>query len=223
MSRTNQKTGTQVRPKPEHYFTKKPASKLIYTDIDAFLRGRKIKIKTASGIFSQHRADKGTELLIDSAVIAGRWDVLDLGCGYGIVGIALKKAFPELVLVMSDINERAVLLAKENADANKIEAEVVQSDIFENLRSRKFDAILLNPPQTAGKKICIAMIEQSRDHLKNDGLLQVVARHKKGGKSLSEVMEKTFGNLAVIAKRSGYRVYVSRKTAQEACKNEKTQ
>jgi len=74
----------------------------------------------------------------------------------------------------------------------------------------KFDVILLNPPQTAGRKLCFRMIEESRKYLKKGGSLQLVARHNKGGRVLSEKMEEVFGNLETIARKGGYRVYVSR-------------
>lgn len=206
------KSKKRVKTKAEHYFTEKPTSKYVAYAIEAVLRGKRLKFKTASGMFSPQRIDKGTELLINSAIIDTGWSVLDLGCGYGPVGIAIKKAFPSATVVMSDINERAVAVAKENAEINKVTVDVRQSEVFSKFKdAEKFDTILLNPPQTAGKKVCFQMIEESIKHLKKDGLLQMVARHKKGGKSLSEKMEDVFGNVEESAKRSGYRIYVSKR------------
>jgi 16S rRNA (guanine1207-N2)-methyltransferase len=74
-----------------------------------------------------------------------------------------------------------------------------------------FDTILLNPPQTAGKKLCFELIEESKAHLKKDGLLQLVARHNKGGKDLSKKMLEVFGNVEPTAKEAGFRVYVSKR------------
>jgi len=74
----------------------------------------------------------------------------------------------------------------------------------------KFDVILLNPPQTAGKKICFQMIEESKLHLNEKGTLQIVARPKKGGETLAQQMLKVFGNAYEIAKGAGFKVYLSR-------------
>ena len=112
--------------------------------------------------------------------------------------------------VVSDVNLRAIGLAIKNVKRNNIKnAEVLESDLFENIKD-KFSTILCNPPQTAGKKVCFDIIEQSKDHLLKNGLLQIVARHNKGGKMLSEKMEEVFGNVEVLGIKSGYRVYYSK-------------
>ena len=132
-----------------------------------------------------------------------------MGCGYGPVGVVLGKCFPKKEILMTDVNERAILLAKKNIAKNKVEnAKVRTSDGFTNIKEY-FDIILLNPPQTAGKKLCLHLIEESYKHLNKDGTLQIVARHQKGGKSLSQHMKNFFGNLEEVAKGSGYRIYLS--------------
>ena len=133
--------------------------------------------------------------------------VLDLGCCIGRVGrVAATKTKNKVIL--TDVNKRAVKLAKMNT--RKIRTiKVLHGNAFEKIKE-KFDVILFNPPQAAGKKICYAMIKDSKDFLLKDGTLQVVARHNKGGGSLSEYMESVFGNLKTIAKKGGYRVYVSK-------------
>ena len=121
----------------------------------------------------------------------------------------MAKVFPKAKIVMSDINERAIFLTQKNIRQNKIQnATAIQSDGFENIKET-FDVILLNPPQTAGKEICFKLIRESKDHLNKNGTLQLVARHQKGGKSLSEYMKVVFGNVKEIAKNKGYRIYVS--------------
>ena len=194
--------------KKEHYYTKSPTSKLRERKIYTVLRGNELVFHTGSGVFSPDRIDLGTRLLIEKSIVKRDQKILDFGCGYGALGIALSKAIPDLKTTMSDINERAVMLAKKNIEENKIKAKAIQSDIFENVKG-KFDVILLNPPQTAGKKICFRMIEESKNHLNKNGSLQMVARHQKGGKSFQTKMEETFGNVKVIARGSGYRIYYS--------------
>jgi len=193
-----------------HYFSEKQTSALKLRKINARLRGRLFEFYTGSGVFSSKRVDKGTELLVNSAII-GKGKALDMGCGIGIVGIVVAKCFPDIMVVMTDINKRAVKLAKRNIKLNNVDnAEVRHGNLFESINER-FNAILINPPQKAGKKLCFEMIERSADYLVKNGLLQIVARHNKGGKELRKRMKEVFGNVKDIAKKAGYRVYVSEK------------
>lgn len=194
----------------DHYFSKKPTSALTTTTVSGLLRGNQLSFVTGSGVFSKTKIDKGTEVLVKYAEIEGSEKLLDLGCGYGVVGISMKRAYPDLDVTCADVNQRAIMLARRNAGLNKTDIDVLQSDGFEKIKGT-FDAILLNPPQTAGKKICLRLIDESFEHLKKGGNLQIVARHNKGGKSLSEYMEELFGNVRVVKIKSGYRVYFSEK------------
>jgi len=194
----------------EHYYTKDPKSELKTFLVEKEILGNKIRLYTASGLFSKERLDKGSLLLIENAQIKGK-DVLDLGCGYGVVGISIAKRYGSAV-TFSDINSRAVEFTIKNCKLNSIkEYSAVQSDGFEDI-SRKFDHILLNPPQTAGKDVCLRLIEESLEHLNHGGDLQIVARHNKGGKTLSEHMRTVFGNLSVSAKSGGFWVYRAART-----------
>jgi len=191
-----------------HYYSKKQESPLNLKKISAVLRGKKLEFYTGSGVFSKDKIDDGSYILIQNAIIRKGWKVLDFGCGYGPVGIAIAKSENADVL-LADVNERAVHLAEKNIELNKINAEARISDLFSNI-PEKFDTILLNPPQSAGKQLCFRMIEESKNHLNKNGLLQLVARPKKGGKKLAEKMKEVFGNVEVIAKGAGYSVYVSK-------------
>jgi len=195
----------------EHYFTKSPKSELKIKKLKAVLRNKEIEFYTASGLFSISNVDKGSELLINKCIIKDHWKILDLGCGYGIIGLALLNSNKTLKLTFSDINERAIKLTKKNLEFYNFKAEVIQSNGFENIKE-SFDTILLNPPQTAGKELCFKLIEDSKKHLNKQGYLQIVARHNKGGKELSKKMNEAFGNIKDTAKSAGYRVYISQNT-----------
>ncbi|MBS3167547.1 class I SAM-dependent methyltransferase [Candidatus Woesearchaeota archaeon] len=190
----------------EHYFTKEPKSELKIKKLKSILKNKEIEFYTASGLFSLNKVDNGSKLLINKCIPKGK--VLDLGCGYGIIGLTLLLTNKKLELTFSDINERAIVITKKNLKLNNLEANVIQSDGFENIKE-KFDTILLNPPQTAGKNLCFKLIEDSKEHLLKNGTLQIVARHKKGGIELSKKMQEVFSNIKEIAKGSGFRIYLS--------------
>ena len=202
----------QYMKETQHYFTEKPRGKMIPYKFTAVLLGNEVVFNTASGVFSIKKIDKGTQVLIEHCIVKEGWYVFDMCCGYGPVGIALAKKY-DIRVFMADINERAVMLAKKNVKENKLEEKnikITKGSLYKKAEG-EFDTIIVNPPQTAGKQVCISIIEQAPDHLKKGGLLQLVARHNKGGKSLSKIMNKVFGNVKDIAKKSGYRVYVSEK------------
>lgn len=193
--------------KAEHYYTKKPTSKLRTQEITATLKGEEYKLITGSGTFSPSKIDLGTRVLIEKAEVKKGDRILDLGCGYGPVGIAFAD---KAEVVMTDINQRATALARKNLELNKLKAEVKKGDGYEKIEG-KFDVILLNPPQTAGRKLCNRLIVEAKEHLKNGGNIQIVARHQKGGKQFEKLMQETYGNVDVLGKQSGYRVYKSEK------------
>lgn len=208
----------QNQKKPSHYFSEKQDSQFIKSEFRARILGYDLQFKTGPGVFSKNRVDRGSLVLIENCEIKRNWKVLDLGSGIGVVGIAVAKKYGCEVF-MTEINRRAYELSKENVLINglKDKVKVFQGDMFEPLDSScgseriEFDTILLNPPQTAGKSICLKIIDESFLHLSDKGLLQMVARHNKGGETLSKYMEEVFGNVRQAAKKSGYRVYVSQK------------
>jgi 16S rRNA G1207 methylase RsmC len=199
----------------EHYFSEHPKSSFTKEKFYVEILGEKISINSGSGLFSLKEIDFGTELLIKNAKFPNNSDenaeVLDLGCGYGIIGIALKKHYPNINMTMADINDRAVQVSKQNCDENDVICVVLKSDIFSapELHHKKFDVILTNPPFSAGKKVCIDMIKQSSEHLNQNGTLQLVAPHNKGGESLKKIMLSIFNNVGELAKKRGYRIYIS--------------
>lgn len=192
----------------EHYYSEQQKSLLNIRKISCRIRGVEFEFYTSSGVFSKEKIDKGTLILAESMSIGKNSKVLDIGCGTGVLGIAAAKMF-NAKAVLSDINKRAVMLAKRNCALNKAECEICHGNLYEKIRHNDFDAILLNPPQNAGKDICFQLIAQSKNYLKSNGSLQLVARHNKGGKTLSKKMEETFGNVKVVARKAGYRVYIS--------------
>ena len=193
----------------EHYFSKEQKSTFKIHKINATTFGNSLEFNSSSGVFSKDKPDFGSLVLINGSTIKDGQKILDMGCGYGLVGVSIAKQFPKCSIVMSDINKRAVRLAKMNVKLNKVKAKVIESDLYSKIDD-KFDSVICNPPQKAGKEICFRMISEAKEHLAEGGLLQIVARHNKGGKALSEKMKEVFGNVAEKLKKSGYRVYVSK-------------
>jgi len=194
----------------EHYYSEHQKSPFNLKKIRQKINGHEFEFYTASGIFSKEKIDKGTLVLAENMDVAKNQKILDIGCGIGVLGIIAAKFFGADV-IMSDLNKRAVMLAKKNTELNKVKAEIFQGNLYEKIKDNDFDVIISNPPQNAGKELCFELIEKSKNHLKSNGTLQLVARHNKGGKTLSKKMEEVFGNVKIIAKKAGYWVYLSEK------------
>lgn len=190
----------------EHYFAKKPKSKAELGLIKARLRGREFRFLTSSGIFSYKKIDRGTELLVSNMVIKQGDCVLDLGCGYGVLGIAAAKIAGRAIL--TEVNSRAANLARKNLKLNNIaNAEVREGNLYEPVANENFNVILCNLPMSAGLGVVYEIIEKSRARLKSGGTLQVVVR--KGAERIEQKMREIFGNVATLAKKGGYRVFLS--------------
>ncbi len=197
----------------EHYFSEKPSSigrKEVISDI---IRGVSVEFIVEPGVFSKRRVDPGTKLLLETMIIPDEGNVLDVGAGYGVIGITLAKLNPKLRVYMVEINKRAVKLCKINAKRNNVEDRIVifQGNLYDPLpETIKFKTIISNPPFSAGFKIINTIVEGAYTRLENHGLLQLVAW--KGANKLREKMKEVFGNVKVLASKKGYKVLMSEKT-----------
>jgi 16S rRNA (guanine1207-N2)-methyltransferase len=172
------------------------------------LRGHDFEFLTSSGVFSHRRIDTGTRLLIESMRLPESGAVLDLGCGYGAIGIVAARLRPHLQVWMTDVNERAVALAEENARRNGVpNVRVRRGYLYEPVEGLDFDVIASNPPISAGMgRVVEPFVGKAGDHLKDGGSLQLVVQSNKGGRTLTSLMERYFGSVEVAARGSGYRV-----------------
>ncbi len=194
----------------EHYFSKKPTSEIVEKVFEIKIDGSKIKFTTVSGVFSFGKPDRASLILLKNFPnFSG--DILDLGCGYGLIGITLKVTRPALNVFMSDVNERAIRYARINAKNNNATVTIVEGDGLSPWKGRLFDSIVLNPPISAGKKVWVNLIFQAREHLKNEGALVCVGFHNKAGKTVEREMKEIFGNVLTLVKSGGVRVYMSRR------------
>jgi 16S rRNA (guanine1207-N2)-methyltransferase len=195
-----------------HYFSEKPIAKSDIKIVEDILRGKRLKFKTDAGVFSYGKVDKGTKILVENVIVDKDDDILDLGCGYGVIGIALADEVKSVT--MADINRRAIKLAKENIKLNNLEGcdiRVVYSDLYENVRDREYDKIITNPPIRAGKEVLHRIIKEGKDILKEGGEIWIVIQTKQGAKSLAKYMEEVFGNVETVTIKGGYRVLKSKK------------
>jgi len=196
----------------EHYFAALPKSKANFGLIHTSLRGRAFDFLTASSVFSKRRVDLGTRLLIETMILPATGCALDVGCGYGAVGIAAAALNPRLRVVMTDVNARAVRLAKQNIERNKVtNAEVRCGYLYEPVEELTFNCVLSNPPVSAGMKTVKAIITQAPKVMASNASFQMVVRSKIGAKTLPVVFNETFGNGNVLARKSGYRVFITKK------------
>ncbi|MGT2934740.1 class I SAM-dependent methyltransferase [Streptococcus castoreus] len=164
---------------------------------------------TDSGVFSKKMIDFGSQVLLNTLDFSRNERVLDLGCGYGPLGISLAKV-QGVQATLVDINNRAVDLARKNASNNQVEVAIFQSNIYENVNGQ-FEHIISNPPIRAGKKVVHEIIEKSIDFLVDEGDLTIVIQKKQGAPSAKEKMATIFGNVEIMKKDKGYYVLRSRK------------
>lgn len=199
----------------DHYFTSKPSADKNEKKIEARLKGQQMTFTTDAGVFSRDRVDFGSKVMIEAiderAFSTG--EVLDVGCGYGPVGLSLAKANPSLHIDMIDVNERALELAKKNAELNGVSnVSIFLSSIYDQVEKQTYGAVISNPPIRAGKQTVHKIITDAKEHLADNGVLIIVIQKKQGAPSAKKVMEEIYGNVTRIGLDKGYWVLQSIKT-----------
>jgi 16S rRNA (guanine1207-N2)-methyltransferase len=195
----------------EHYFSSAPKSKERFGLVRTCICGKSFEFLTASSVFSKRKVDSGTRLLIESMILPEEGCVLDIGCGYGAVGIAVAAFKRKLHVVMTDVNARAVRLAKKNVDLNKVvNVEVRYGFFYEPVEEFKFNCVLSNPPVSAGMETVKAIVAGAPKVMVEASSFQMVIRSKIGAKLLPELFTETFGNCEVVARESGFRVLMGK-------------
>ena len=176
--------------------------------------GMNFEFVTDSNVFSKSQVDFGSDLMLSSMIrdlkerkVKVR-SILDLGCGYGVVGCVMKSVFMASDVTCIDKNKRAVGLAAENGELNGTPLKAcLESDCLRAIaKEEKFDVIATNPPVRAGKQTVFAFYEQSYEHLNEGGSLYVVLQRKQGAPSSEKKLKELFGNCVTIDIEAGYRV-----------------
>ena len=179
-----------------HYYTNNVNARSDEKDFAYTLRGHKLKFTTDIGVFSKRDVDFGSRLLVGN--------ILDVGCGYGPIGLSLAKSYVNRNIHMVDVNQRALELSKKNAQDNGISnATMYESFCYDGVEG-EFAAILSNPPIRAGKKVVHAIIEEAKEYLVENGELWIVIQKKQGAPSAKAKMEEVYGNCEVVDKDKGY-------------------
>jgi 16S rRNA (guanine1207-N2)-methyltransferase len=172
------------------------------------LRGDFFVFYTASGLFSPRRIDPGTRLLAEHMILRSDDKLLDMGCGYGVLGIVASRYVREVHMV--DVDKKALHYARLNARLNGANnVKIYRSDLFSNVTDVDFTNIVSNPPISSGKRVLERFFREAKDHLVEDGLLQVVLR--RGQQSYYRLLQQLYRETWVAKKKAGYWVIVARK------------
>ncbi len=188
----------------DHYYTAMPQSAHKPGMVAFSYRGHALRFETDSGVFSRTELDRGPEVLLCALPEALCGSVLDMGCGYGVIGVAVGKAYPRCRITMVDINQRACALARENARQNGVPARVLESDGYALLGDERFDWILQNPPIRAGKTILYRMFADAARRLTPGGTLWLVIRKQQGAPSAIAYLRTLFETVETPEKKSGF-------------------
>ncbi len=197
-----------------HYYIHDPNLDHDIKKIELEIDGISLVFYTDKGVFSKDKIDFGTLLLMKSAqLIHPESKVIDVGCGYGPVGIFIAKKHPKASVILVDINDRALELAQKNQAINDVKnVDVRHSNGLESV-SEKADLILTNPPIRAGKEVVFKIYQEAYHRLNANGRLMVVIQKKQGAPSSFEKIKTLFGNAVVLTKDKGYWILLAEKEA----------
>jgi len=192
----------------DHYYTNRPGAAHDEQQFTFELRGKELRFWTDAGVFSRDRIDFGSVLLIENMDIPSRARVLDVGCGYGPIGLTAAGLAAEGQVTMIDVNERAVSLARRNAELNGVKnVEVLVSDVYSGVQGKQYDIILTNPPIRAGKEIVHRIFTEGYELLTEGGEMWVVIQKKQGAPSALKKLQETYHEVIEVDRKKGYHIF----------------
>ena len=191
--------------KNTHYYSKTQENVKSEPTSFAFnFRDHTFRFHTDNGVFSKDYIDYGSFALLKAFKPNNiDLDILDMGAGYGPLGIVISTLYNKHT-IMCEINERAYNLNLKNIEENKANATVFQSDLYEAVMGKKFASIVTNPPIRAGKDIVYKIYDEAYNHLVEGGELWVVIQKKQGAPSSKDHITNLFGNCEIVARDKGY-------------------
>ena len=188
----------------KHYYTENDD---LISEPEQFIfnyRGKTLTFVSDNGVFSKKMIYYGSRVLLETISIdSSKKTLLDVGCGYGTFGIALKSVYPFLEIDMIDINDRALNLARENLKLNNVNANVYLSNTYEKVEN-KYDLIVTNPPIRAGKEIVTKILVDSKKYLNLNGEIWIVIQKKQGAPSAKKNLESVFKKVDIVKRDKGY-------------------
>ena len=188
----------------DHYYTRDPQSESRPAECEYTFRGVDLRFRTDAGVFSRGEVDTGTRLLLEALPAEMGGEILDLGCGWGVIGVSVARKWPECRVTMADVNLRALDLSRENAKRNRAEVECVESDGMAAFAGRLFDAVVTNPPIRAGKQVIYRMFADASKSLKPGGALYLVIRKQQGAESCMKYLKTLFGEVEKLDRSGGF-------------------
>lgn len=192
----------------EHYFTNNPDLKSELREIPYILNGVNFNFFSDNGVFAKNKIDYASNLLVNSFLKQHEKNslktLLDVGCGYGFMGIVLAKIL-DYDVTLIDVNKRALHLCERNIKLNEIKGKAFLSDAYQNI-DNKYDYIITNPPIRAGKETVMKILASAKDYLKEDGELWFVINKDQGAKSTKKALEEWY-NIEVVDKSKGFYCY----------------
>jgi 16S rRNA (guanine1207-N2)-methyltransferase len=195
-----------------HYFSPAPPVPAGTRTIEFRDRDRRFRFHTAPGVFARGAIDRGTRLLLDTVDVSEAQRILDLGCGYGVLGIVAAARAPRARVTLADVNPRAVALAAENITLNQVaNANARCGDGCAAVAGEQFDLVLFNPPIRAGRSVVLRLLRESHACLRPGGRAYLVARTQQGARTLGRLMGEIFGAVTEVGRGGGFRVYEGRR------------
>lgn len=189
-----------------HYFDETPEINSAIREISFSLFDKSYTYYTDNGVFSKSKIDEGSYIFLKVLIplnLTGR--ILDLGCGYGPIGLTIAQNSKEARVDLADINSRALALASRSSERLSLNKRVtiLHSDIYEKIEG-PYDSIVVNPPIRAGKVVTYSMYSGAYQRLIDGGSLYIVIRKKQGAESAFKYLETVFENVSVLHKEKGY-------------------
>ena len=192
-----------------HYFQDDPNLASNIKKISFEVNGLTMELLTDNGVFSKGKVDEGSLAFLKVILpLALGSNILDLGCGYGTLGLTIAMVKKEARVTLADINPRALNMCRRNAELLNLSQRVtiLQSDIYEKIEG-PYDSIVVNPPIRAGKAVTYRMYEEAKQYLIDGGSLYIVIRKAQGAESASKYIESIFGNIELLDRSKGYHFY----------------
>ncbi|MBQ9264124.1 MAG: class I SAM-dependent methyltransferase [Clostridia bacterium] len=199
----------------DHYYSAAPQSEHRYASCTYDYRGVTLRFTTDAGVFSRGEVDFGTNVLLNALPRDLSGAVLDMGCGWGAIGVTVGKKYPACRVVMTDVNERAAELAKQNAQANGVSAQVLTGDGIAHVAGN-YDIILTNPPIRAGKQVIYGLFAAAKEKMNPGGEMYLVIRKQQGADSAVKYLKTLFSSVETIERSGGFHVIRCREEQNDA-------